>query len=80
MTARDEPVLGTFRPGRGRAARQNLIRCRVVLDPVDHCLKVSVAWHPPVFDPDDLRLRPCWITGGEFRHGDYERASHAFGR
>ncbi|MDW3118609.1 MAG: hypothetical protein R8G60_13145 [Roseovarius pacificus] len=43
-------------------------------------IKVSVAWHPPVFDPDDLRLRPCWITGGEFRHGDYERVSHAFGR
>ena len=43
-------------------------------------LYVSVAWHPPVSDPDDLRLRPCWITGGEFRHGDYERVSHAFGR
>ena len=43
-------------------------------------ISVSVAWHPPVFDTDDLGLRPCWITGGEFRHGDYERVSHAFGR
>ena len=41
---------------------------------------VNGVWHPPVFDPDDLRFRPCWITGGEFHHGDYERVSHAFGR
>lgn len=41
---------------------------------------VCGVWVPPSGDRSDLRLRSCWMAGGEFLHGEYERVSHAVGR
>jgi len=43
-------------------------------------LIVCGVWVPPSGDRSDLRLRSCWMTGGEFLHGEYERVSQTSGR